>query len=138
MNYIQEHKQGLIGTVITHGLILFFLMYFGIITTVPKPPDEGILVNFGDSETGFGIEEPAPGEKDPGLKPIESASEKIAVPPPSKITVDVADDDEVATQDIEKSVAVKTKKDKKPIEKVDPEKLRLDELERQQKAEELR
>lgn len=138
MNYIQEHKQGLIGTVITHGLILFFLMYFGIITTVPKPPDEGILVNFGDSETGFGLEEPAPGEKDPGLKPIESASEKIAVPPPSKKTVDVADDDEVATQDIEKSVAVKTKKDKKPIEKVDPEKLRLAELERQQKAEELR
>ncbi|HNX54584.1 MAG TPA: cell envelope integrity protein TolA [Prolixibacteraceae bacterium] len=138
MNYIQEHKQGLIGTVITHGLILFFLMYFGIITTVPKPPDEGILVNFGDSETGFGIEEPAPGEKDPGLKPIESASEKIAVPPPSKKTVDVADDDEVATQDIEKSVAVKTKKDKKPVEKVDPEKLRLAELERQQKAEELR
>jgi hypothetical protein len=138
MNYIQEHKQGLIGTVITHGLILFFLMYFGIMTTIPKPPDEGILVNFGDSETGFGIEEPAPGEKDPGLKPIESASEKIAVPPPSKKTVDVADDDEVATQDIEKSVAVKTKKDKKPIEKVDPEKLRLAELERQQKAEELR
>jgi len=138
MNYIQEHKQGLIGTVITHGLILFFLMYFGIITTVPKPPDEGILVNFGDSETGFGIEEPAPGEKDPGLKPIESASEKIAVPPPSKKTVDVADDDEVATQDIEKSVVVKTKKDKKTIEKVDPEKLRLAELERQQKAEELR
>lgn len=138
MNYIQEHKQGLIGTAITHGLILFFLMYFGIMTTIPKPPDEGILVNFGDSETGLGLEEPAPGEKDPGLKPIESASEKIAIPPPSKKTVDVADDDEVATQDIEKLVAVKTKKDKKPVEKVDPEKLRLAELERQQKAEELR
>jgi len=138
MNYISEHKSGIIGTVITHGLILFFLMYFGILTTIPKPPDEGILVNFGDSETGFGMEEPAPGEKDPGIKPIESASEKIVVPPPAKKTVEASDDDPVVTQNIEKSIAVKPKKEKKVVEKVDPEKLRLAEEERLQKAEELR
>jgi TonB family protein len=137
MKYILEHREGFIGTVLTHGLILFFLMYFGILNTIPTPPDEGILVNFGDSETGFGMEEPAPGEKDPGLKPIESASEKIVVPPPARKVAEAADDDAIATQDIEKSVAV-PKKEKKAIEKVDPEKLRLAEAERLQKAEELR
>lgn len=138
MKYILEHKSGFIGTVVTHGLILFFLMYFGILNTIPTPPDEGILVNFGDSETGFGLEEPAPGEKDPGLKPIESASEKIVVPPPSRKTVEVAGNDQVVTQDIEKTVVVKSQKDKKTVEKIDPEKLRLAEAERLQKAEELR
>lgn len=138
MKYILEHKSGFIGTAVTHGLILFFLMYFGILNSIPTPPDEGILVNFGDSETGFGMEEPAPGEKDPGLKPIESASEKIVVPPPSTKTVEAADDDPVVTQDIEKSVAVKPKKEKKTVEKVDPEKLRQAEADRLQKAEELR
>lgn len=138
MKYILEHKSGFIGTVVTHGLILFFLMYFGILNTIPTPPDEGILVNFGDSETGFGLEEPAPGEKDPGLKPIETASEKIVVPPPSRKTVEAAGNDQVVTQDIEKTVAVKSQKDKKTVEKIDPEKLRLAEAERLQKAEELR
>jgi len=138
MKYILEHKSGFIGTVVTHGLILFFLMYFGILNTIPTPPDEGILVNFGDSETGFGLEEPAPGEKDPGLKPIESASEKIVFPPPSRKTVEAAGNDQVVTQDIEKTVAVKSQKDKKTVEKIDPEKLRLAEAERLQKAEELR
>jgi TonB family protein len=138
MKYILEHKSGFIGTVVTHGLILFFLMYFGILNTIPTPPDEGILVNFGDSETGFGLEEPAPGEKDPGLKPIESASEKIVVPPPSRKTIEAAGNDQVVTQDIEKTVAVKSQKDKKTVEKIDPEKLRLAEAERLQKAEELR
>ncbi len=102
MKYILEHREGFIGTVLTHGLIVFFLMYFGILNTIPTPPDEGILVNFGDSETGFGMEEPAPGEKDPGLKPIESASEKMVVPPPARKVAEAADDDAIATQDIEK------------------------------------
>lgn len=138
MKYITEHKEGLIGTSITHGLILFFLMYFGILATNPTPPDEGILVNFGDSETGFGLEEPAPGEKDPGLKPIESASDQIVAPPPAKKAVEKADEDEIATQDVEKTVSVSQKKVKKPVEKTDPEKLRQLEAERIQKAEDLR
>lgn len=80
MKYISEHKDGLIGSAVTHGLLLIFLFYFGITTSMPTPPEEGILVNFGDSETGFGMEEPAPGEKDPGIKPIESASENWLFP----------------------------------------------------------
>lgn len=136
MKYILEHKSGLIGTMVTHGLILFFLMYFGILITNPTPPDEGILVNFGDSETGFGMEEPAPGEKAPSLKPIESASEQIVVPAPAKKTIAADDDNPVVTQDLEKTVYVKQKKDKKA--KIDPEKQRLADEERQRKAELLR
>jgi len=140
MNYISEHRTGLIGTLITHGVILIFLFYFGILITNPIPPvDEGILVNFGDSETGLGLEEPAPGEREPSVKPIESASEMRVVPPPSKKNVSADDDDPVVTQDLEKTVAVKTPIKKKITEKViDPEKQRLAEEERMQKAELIR
>jgi len=140
MNYISEHRTGLIGTLVTHGVILIFLLYFGILITKPATPpfEEGILVNFGDSETGLGLEEPAPGEREPSVKPIESASEKVVLPPPPAKKVSAADDEPIVTQDVEKTVAVKTPK-KKVVEKViDPEKQRLAEEERLQKAEQLR
>lgn len=139
MKYISEYRTGLIGTLVTHGVILIFLLYFGIlITNTAKPVDEGILVNFGDSETGLGLEEPAPGEREPSIKPIESASEKIVLPPPPAKKVSSPDDDPIVTQDVEKTVAVKTPK-KKVVEKViDPEKQRLAEEERLQKAEFIR
>ena len=140
MKYISEHRTGLIGTLVTHGVILIFLLYFGILITKPATPpfEEGILVNFGDSETGLGLEEPAPGEREPSVKPIESASQKLVLPPPPSKKVSSPDDDPIVTQDVEKTVAVKTPK-KKAVEKViDPEKQRLAEEERLQKAEQLR
>jgi len=140
MKYISEHRTGLIGTLVTHGVMLIFLLYFGILITNPAIPpiEEGILVNFGDSETGLGLEEPAPGEREPSVKPIESASEKIVLPPPPAKKVSSPDDDPIVTQDVEKTVAVKTPR-KKVVEKViDPEKQRLAEEERLQKADQLR
>ena len=139
MKYISEHRTGLIGTLVTHGAILFFLLYFGIISSIPVPVDEGILVNFGDSETGLGLEEPAPGDREPSIKPIESASEKLSVPPATVKKVSSTEDDPIVTQDVEKTIAVKTPIKKKITEKViDPEKQRMAEEERLQKAELLR
>jgi len=136
MRYISEHKTGLIGTLVTHGVILIFLLFSVILNSNPAQLDEGILVNFGDSETGLGLEEPAPGEREPSIKPIESASEKIVAPPVSAKKVSSADDDPIVTQDLEKTVAVKTPINKKVTEKaIDPEKQRLAEEERLQKAE---
>ena len=116
MKYISEHRTGLIGTLVTHGAILFFLLYFGIISSIPVPVDEGILVNFGDSETGLGLEEPAPGDREPSIKPIESASEKFVAPPPPAKKVSSADDDPIVTQDFEKTVTIMTPIKKKVTE----------------------
>lgn len=139
MKYLEEHRSGLIGTLVTHGALLLFLMYFSIINTIPVPAEEGILVNFGDSETGLGMEEPAPGEREPSVNPIESASEKLVVsPPPAKKLKELEAEEQVVTQDVEKTVAVKTPKVNKVVEKVDPEKQRLAEEERIRKQELLR
>ena len=88
MKYLSEHRNGLIATAVTHGVILAMLLLFGIVSSIPIPPlDEGILVNFGDSETGLGLIEPAPGEREPSIKPVEAASVKQVIPPPSKKVV---------------------------------------------------
>ena len=65
MDFIREHRTGLIGTIVTHAVVLLMLLFFGFFTKLPLPGEEGILVNFGDSETGFGAEEPAPSESTP-------------------------------------------------------------------------
>lgn len=58
MSYFQEHKKGIIGTVIFHVIIGAVFMFFGYTTPLPLPEEEGILINFGDSDEGFGQVEP--------------------------------------------------------------------------------
>jgi len=144
MSYISEHKTGLAGTIITHAVILLLLLFFGFFTPLPLPQEEGILVNFGDSETGFGSEEPAPKESAPLKNQEEKRMEvKTPPPPPQKKAVVPVQKEAVMTQDIEKTVAMEAAKKKKETEKaVDLEKQKIlkekrkqEELEKQQIAE---
>lgn len=118
MNYILEHKRGLIGTIITHVVVLALLLFFGFFTPLPLPGEEGILVNFGDSETGFGMEEPAPSESAPLKDQEEKKIEvKTPPPPPQKKVATPIEKEALLTQDMEKTVAMETAKKKKAIEK---------------------
>ncbi|MGE5394067.1 MAG: hypothetical protein ACM3P1_04935 [Candidatus Saccharibacteria bacterium] len=119
MDYFKEHRAGLIGTIITHGLILLLLMLFGFITPLPLPGEEGILVNFGDSETGLGLEEPAPGEAAPlqNKEASQLASNSVPPPPPAKKVASQEDKEELLTQDYEKTVALESAKKKEKAKK---------------------
>ena len=74
MEYIREHKKGLVGTVVFHGVILLLLILMGFFTPLPLPGEEGILVNFGDSETGWGEEVQLKPQARPAGAPWESAN----------------------------------------------------------------
>jgi hypothetical protein len=50
--------RGLIPTIIYHALLLLLLVFAGLTFPDPPPEEEGILVNFGTDETGFGDFEP--------------------------------------------------------------------------------
>lgn len=144
MDYFKEHRAGLIGTIITHALILLLLMLFGFFTPLPLPGEEGILVNFGDMDTGFGQEEPAPGESAPLTNKEESQvpSNALPPPPPAKKAAAQVEKEELLTQDYEKTVALESakKKAKKDTEedKILREKRRQEQLEKQQAREEER
>jgi colicin import membrane protein len=143
MSYISEHKTGFIGTIVTHAVVLFLLLFFGFFTKLPLPEEEGILVNFGDSETGLGLEEPAPGESAPVKTQEEKTIEIKANTPPVKKIMATIEKEALITQDLEKTVAMESAKKKKEIEKVKDlekekvlkEKREQRELERQQQAE---
>ncbi|HEX7584391.1 MAG TPA: hypothetical protein VF373_06850 [Prolixibacteraceae bacterium] len=143
MNYISEHKHGLIGTIVTHAVILVLLLYFGFFTTLPLPEEEGILVNFGDSETGLGLEEPAPGEAPPISTPVEKRAVPQATPAPApKKVVAPVEKEDLMTQELEKTVAMESankKKEAKKIKDLETEKIRnekqqLEEADRIEKA----
>lgn len=143
MDYIKEHRTGLIGTIVTHAVILVLLLFFGFFTPLPLPGEEGILVNFGDSETGFGTEEPAPSETAPEKDQEEKRVESQTPPPPSQKVVAPVQKEALMTQDMEKTVAMESAKKKKELEKekeTEKEKLlkekqRQEQLEKQRKAE---
>ncbi|MFY9151505.1 MAG: cell envelope integrity protein TolA [Prolixibacteraceae bacterium] len=118
MNYWSEHKNGIVGTLIIHAVILALLLLFGFFTPLPLPGEEGILVNFGDTETGFGTEEPAPSES----APVEDQEEKhketqTAPPPPQKKVAPKVVKEALLTQDLEKTAAMESAKKKKEAEK---------------------
>lgn len=58
----KDHRKAwAIGlTLATHLALAALLLLGGWTIPFPPPPEKGILVNFGDSETGSGLEEPAP------------------------------------------------------------------------------
>lgn len=55
----KNNKNGIIGTVLFHAALLLILIFFGFTAPPPEFPEpEGILIDFGDSETGLGDVEP--------------------------------------------------------------------------------
>lgn len=118
MNYWSEHKNGIVGTLITHAVILALLLFFGFFTPLPLPGEEGILVNFGDTETGLGSEEPAPSESAPVQDQEEKHKEtQTAPPPPQKKVAPKVVKEALLTQDLEKTAAMESAKKKKEAEK---------------------
>jgi colicin import membrane protein len=121
--------KGLLGTVLVHLLLLGMLILVGFSTPPPPESEEGILVNFGTGDTGFGDIEPSP----PALKQEASAPpvNELASPPPSAAkTVSKPKEDALISQDKEEAPVVK-KVEPKIIKKPDPEleKKRLEKIE---------
>ncbi len=50
--------KGILGTILFHGMLLLLLFIFGFSTPLPLPAEKGILINFGNSDDGSGLQEP--------------------------------------------------------------------------------
>lgn len=150
MEYYKEHKKGIVGTVIFHVIILLLLLFLGFFTPLPLPGEEGILVNFGNSQNGFGDREPSPAKRNP--KPVESVQKEkpqpqqeettppIATPPPPKTsTAKPQPAEEVAmTQDYEETAAIDAAKEKKREEEKKQREIEDARLKKQQKEDRLK
>jgi colicin import membrane protein len=128
-------KKGILGTAIVHLMLFGMLILVGFSTPPAPDSEEGILVNFGTSETGIGDIEPSP----PAFKEESSAPpvKELASPPPaaSKPVIKTTEDPLLSQNNEEAPVVKKTPP---VIKKVDPEaaKKRLEKIEADRKLNE--
>jgi len=127
--FIIKHKRGITGTLIFHVGLAILLFFSGLITPLPLPEEEGILLNFGTIPEGEGLIEPS--------AELQTQAAEQAEPIPSETTIQSGEsEEEILTQDIEEAPAVES--DKKALEekrKREKELERLEELERQRQEE---
>ncbi len=131
MSYYQKHREGIIGTTIFHVIVLLILIFMGFFTPLPLPGEQGILVNFGDSEHGLGDIEPAPQRRQPEPPPPPQSTQTPSTPPPQPAAPPPVNTqpakEEAMTQDYEQTAAIEA-----------AERKRKEEADRQQRIEEQR
>lgn len=121
----QRNKQkGLISTLIFHGLLLLLFLFFGLTHSIP-PPEEGMVINFGTTDTGLGNVESEPMQSS---EEVEEVVEQVT-PPPTATAQPVAEE-QVLTQETESEIAFRKEKEAK--EKAEAEQKREEERKRQE------
>ncbi len=68
MENSKNKRIGFIGTALFHISIIILLFFFGFRTPIPLPEEEGILINFGNTDQGAGQQKPAPSQANPPQK----------------------------------------------------------------------
>ncbi len=143
----QKNKNiGLIGTITFHVTVLLLVMFFGFVTPLPLPEEEGVLINFGTDATGSGEIETQMTQETPQPQPDPQPVQESEPVPESK----AADKKEVLTQDYEQTALMEEQKRKEKEKKAEKEKRekqrreeeierkRLEEIEKQKREEEQR
>jgi TonB family protein len=113
-------RRAFLLTAAVFTLMFIMFLFLGFTTPLPLPGEEGILINFGDDETGSGRVEPRPVErveKRPQVKQEESAPQKVT---PTQMTQDYEEAPAVRTPKEQKTTPVK--KETKKIDEVKEEK----------------
>jgi colicin import membrane protein len=112
MKLDKDKRKGLIGTIIIHLVLLVFLLAMALRTPLPLPGEEGVEVNLGFNDQGYGqvqSEVPPPVDKPVPVK------EKIVQPPadPEPELVE----EEILTQDTEEAPVIEEETEEKTEEK---------------------
>jgi outer membrane biosynthesis protein TonB len=135
-------RRGLTATIIYHTLLVLLLVFAGLTFPEPPPEEEGILVNFGTDDSGYGRFEPRGDQQNAGdpdlpvVRETRDVAEQVveSIPehvesriPPNQTTVD-------KTQDVEETkVREKPKPTPEELERQrqEQERLERERLERQ-------
>ncbi len=125
MKYLEtkHEKRSFAITVTLHVLLILLLLFFGF-TYLDPPPESGIAINFGTSETGSGIEQPqeavqaAPQKSRPEVTPVETEiKEEVVTQEIAEAPVIEKEQKKEPVVDVEKPVE---KKEEEPVKKPDP------------------
>jgi len=103
MNLKEKRNKSILSTIVFLAMVWVILLFFGFSTPLPLPEEEGIMIDFGNTETGMGIEEPQKTQKKETQTTEKTEESNL-------------------TQNYEKSVVTVPQKEKRKKEKKETEK----------------
>ena len=118
LRFIKEHKNGIIGTIAFHGLLILLFFFFGFSTPLPLPAEKGIMINFGNLEDASGGAEleqsikETPTRTEPQREQQTQPQEQVDKGEQTQPKETTQEGKDVATQDFEEAPAVE-KEEKK-------------------------
>lgn len=126
----KDRRRGLIGTILVHMVLLLALFFLALRTPLPLPGEEGVEVNLGYDEQGYGDiqSESSPPETQTTppppqqQQPEQSDPEPEVIEPEPEITEpepEVAE--EIITQDIEEAPVIEEEIEEEKKEEPEPE-----------------
>jgi TonB family protein len=118
----KDRRRGIIGTIIVHVLIIAALFLLALRTPLPLPGEEGVEVNLGYDDTGWGdIQTEAPMQQ----------TETPPPPPPQEITEPepAPQEEEYITQDTEETPALDEEITEEETTEQEPEEIKEEPVE---------
>ncbi|MHC1704018.1 MAG: energy transducer TonB [Tenuifilaceae bacterium] len=112
MTWFSNKAQGTAGTIVIHAIVVAILLLTSFAATLPSDQNEGLQINFGNSEDGFGA-----------IEPKVNYDNAVIISLPSRSDRKKVEDKNILTQDHEDAPAIITKKKetkkepKKPVVK---------------------
>lgn len=112
----KNKRTGMITSLIIHGLLLLLFLFLGLTTIQPKP-EEGMMINFGNTETGQGNSEMDPAQSEEVVQ--EKVEQEVT---PTKTVEEVSKpvvEEEVVTQEMLDAIALQKQKKKQQQEEAE-------------------
>lgn len=106
---ISNKVQGFIGTILVHTIAIALLLLISLSASLPEDENEGLLINFGNSQDGFGSSEP-----------IVNYDNAVIISLPIKSSENKYDEKKILTQDFDNdapAIVVKKKTTTKDTKK---------------------
>ena len=107
----KNKRKAMITSLVIHALLLLLFLFFGLTTIHPKP-EEGMMINFGNTDTGLGDTESDPAQSEVVEEEVQLV-ESVATPS------DPVVEEEVVTQEMLEAIALE--KEQKRKQKVEAE-----------------
>ncbi len=113
----KNKSKAIVTTLTIHALLLLLFLFLGLTTILPKP-EEGMMINFGDTETGLGDSEMDPAQAEEIVE--EEVEEEVTQPQTvvEEVSTPVVEE-EVVTQEMIDAIALKKEQKKKQVEEAE-------------------
>jgi colicin import membrane protein len=96
---VSNNVQGFIGTILVHTIIIALLFLVSLSASLPDKENEGLLINFGNSQDGFGSTEP-----------MINSDNAVIISLPTESKANKFDEKKILTQDFQDAPAIENQK----------------------------